>query len=564
MRNFTLFLAITLVFVLCGTQSVFSQGDLPAINFSTFQLEGTQFGDNPTSLQFGPDGRLYVAEQNGVISIYTIERDDAAPGSGVYTIVDVEIVKEVKNKVPNHNDDGAANSNNNRQMTGILVTGTAEAPVIYATSSDWRIGGGGSGSDLNLDTNSGVISRLTKTASGWEKVDLVRGLPRCEENHATNGLAISGSTLLVQSGGHTNKGAPSNNFSGTPEYMLSGVLLRVDLAQLESMPVYTDPRSNTKYVYDLPTLNDPTRADITNADAGFPYPSGHPMYNATIDVGDPFGGNNSLNQAVYEPGGPVQIFSHGYRNAYDVVITEDGNIFTSDNGPNGGWGGQPLIYNSDGTLKGVQGENGVTFDPGNGDYITNDFNESSSGTHGDALHYVGTLSDGDGTYYAGHPAPIQAFPSKAQVIVYQETNDTWQETARHDFADLLDGVSGYFNTSLSLGNFPDRPEGGEYLADKQNSPEVRIIDIINSSTNGITEYTATNFGGQMKGNILTASFNGKINRYKIAETLTSYEEKDDFLSGFGSQPLDVTAQGDDDPFPGTIWVAVFGSSKIVV
>src|SRR3712207_4037147 len=32
---------------------------------------------NPTSLQFGPDGRLYVAQQNGLIKAYTVERNAA-------------------------------------------------------------------------------------------------------------------------------------------------------------------------------------------------------------------------------------------------------------------------------------------------------------------------------------------------------------------------------------------------------------------------------------------------------------------------------------------------------
>ena len=48
------------------------------------------------------------------------------------------------------------------------------------------------------------------------------------------------------------------------------------------------------------------------------------MYSATIDINDPFGGNNSLNQAFPEAGGPIQIFAPGFRNAYDVVIMENG------------------------------------------------------------------------------------------------------------------------------------------------------------------------------------------------------------------------------------------------
>ena len=31
---------------------------------------------NPTSLQFGPDGRLYVSEQNGSINAYTVSHPE--------------------------------------------------------------------------------------------------------------------------------------------------------------------------------------------------------------------------------------------------------------------------------------------------------------------------------------------------------------------------------------------------------------------------------------------------------------------------------------------------------
>ncbi|MEL6276890.1 MAG: PKD domain-containing protein, partial [Bacteroidota bacterium] len=393
---------------------------------------------------------------------------------------------------------------------------------------------GGGGSDPNLDTNSGVLSRLTWNGSSWDKVDLVRGLPRCEENHSTNGMALSGNTLLVQSGGHTNKGAPSNNFAGTPEYFLSGVLLSIDLAQLNSMPVYTDPRSGVQYVYDLPTLNDPSRPDITKASPNFPYPVGHPMRDATIDEGDPFGGNNSLNQAFAEAGGPVSIQSFGYRNAYDVVITQDGHIFTGDNGPNTGWGGQPIIYNANGTVKGVQGQNGVTFNPGAGDYITNDFNESQSNGHGDPLHYVGPLGSPNGSYYAGHPKAIQAFPSRAKIIVYEKSGSNWIATQQYNLADLLGNVSGYFSSSYDISDFPDRPTEGEYLADNNQPNKINIIDIVNSSTNGMAEYTASNFNGALQGDLLTASFNGKINRYKLANDKTTAIIDEVLFQGFGN------------------------------
>jgi hypothetical protein len=38
--------------------------------------------NNPTSLQFGSDGRLYVAQQNGLIKVFTIVKN----GPGDYAI----------------------------------------------------------------------------------------------------------------------------------------------------------------------------------------------------------------------------------------------------------------------------------------------------------------------------------------------------------------------------------------------------------------------------------------------------------------------------------------------
>ncbi len=162
----------------------------------------------PTSLQFGPDERLYVAQQNGLIKIYTVKRN----GANNYSVTATNSISSIKN-IPNYNDGGALNSNvTGRQVTGILVRGTATNPVIYVTSSDPRIGGVsqfGDNGDVNLDTNSGTLSRLKWTGSSWSKVDLVRGLPRSEENHSPNGLQLdpSTNTLYIAEGGHTNMGA---------------------------------------------------------------------------------------------------------------------------------------------------------------------------------------------------------------------------------------------------------------------------------------------------------------------------------------------------------------------
>ena len=162
-----------------------------------------------------------------------------------------------------------------RLVTGMLVTGTAERPVLYVSSSDPRIAAGPDAITKDVDTNSGVISRLRWNGSEWERLDLVRGLPRSKENHATNGLALDpgSNTLFVAQGANTNQGAPSKYLGFLPEYALSGAILAVDLAQVEERP------------HDLPTLDDDSR-------------------DGERDAGDPFGGNDGRNQARLVPGVP--------------------------------------------------------------------------------------------------------------------------------------------------------------------------------------------------------------------------------------------------------------------
>src|SRR5215208_5670647 len=304
---------------------------------------------NPTSLQFGPDGRLYVAQQNGTIKAYTIQRT----GANAYSVTNTETINLVAS-MPNRNDDGSLNSSvTGRQVTGILVAGTQLQPVIYVGSSDPRIGAGGSGTDLNLDTNSGIISRLDWDGSKWVKTDLVRGLSRSEENHSVNGMQLSadGKTLFVAAGGNTNQGAPSNNFALLPEYALSAAILKIDLAAIGNS------------TYDLPTLDDENRP-------------GNP------DSNDPFGGDDGKNQAKIVPGGPVQVYAPGFRNPYDLLIAKSGKMYTIDNGGNAGWGDLPV------------GE-------GPAGNCTNQINEPGT-TDKDTLHLV----SGQG-YYGGHPNPTR-------------------------------------------------------------------------------------------------------------------------------------------------------------
>ena len=436
----------------------------------------------PTTLQFGPDGRLYVGQQNGVIKAYTVSRT----GANDYDITATEDINVI-NTMPNHDDDGTVNNSVNlgRLVTGLVVTGTAANPAIYVGSSDPRIGGGEGGgqNDLDLDTNSGIISKLTKPGSSWVKQDLVRGLPRSEENHTVNGLALSadGNTLYAAQGGNTNKGAPSNNFAGLPEYALSAAILSIDLQTIGSTP------------YDLPTLDDPDRA-------------------GTPDANDPFGGNDGKNQARLVTGGPVKVFAPGFRNPYDIAVTESGHMFSIDNGGNAGWGAQPLPDTGAGTCTNAVQE------PGTSDR--------------DALHRI----TGAG-YYAGHPNPTRA--NKSNTFGGQTPIDGAANPVECDYR------------SPGLANGTGNDAGA--------------LATFGSSTNGLAEYTATNFGGAMEGDLIAAGLDLN-NIYRIQLTSNSQATSTTLVSnaGTGGGPLDVIAQGDEDPFPGTIWFVDIYSSTIHV
>jgi hypothetical protein len=414
----------------------------------------------PTQLEFGPDGRLYVAELDGLIYAFTIERDDE---TGDYSIAATEVIDLIQT-LPNHNDDGTpyvGALSDLRNVTGMITAGTADNPVLFVTSSDPRI------DDPEADTNSGILSRLTWTGTEWTKLDLVRSLPRSEHDHLPNGLALDAQSgiLYLAQGGHTNMGAPSSAFGFLPEYALSAAILSIDLDAIGEQ------------TYDIPTL-----------------------------MGEVFGGRFGHNQAMIVPDGPVQVHSPGYRNAYDVLLTASGQLYTFDNDSNAGWGGL------------VVGE-------GPGGICTNDPNESDSATHNDNFHLI----TGPG-YYGGHPNPTRA-----------------------NRANTFDGLS-------PIPEGLENPVECEFLIPGVEDGAIGLYD---ASTNGLAEYTATNFDGQMTGNIIATAWDGNVLRLSLNSSGEQVVEQNALFTAL-SGPLGVTAQGDADPFPGTIWIGQFFNGNITV
>ena len=441
--------------------SVEAAGTVP-VNFSQSVLNADIVFTNATTLQFGPDGKLYVGDMDGHIYILDVTRN----AKDDYSATLEETILLIK-EVINHNDDGTRDFADKRLMTGFHVVGTASNPVIYAASSDPRQAAGPSGNDSGLDTNSGILHRLTKSNGTWTKLDLVRGLPRSEENHVSNGLVLVDDKIYLNTGGNTNEGLPSNNFAELPEYALSAAVLEIDLAQIGET------------TYDLPTLDGPN------------------------DETDPFGGNDGLNQAILEEDGPVRIFATGFRNAYDIVYSEAGNFYVWDNGPNAEYGGAP--EDADDCLN-------IVKDEGN--------------KYEDGLHLV---TEG---YYAGHPNP---------------TRGNKQNT--------FGGQSPIEGDANPI----------ECIFLKPGDAENPALLVHNASTNGMDEYTASNFNGAMQNDLLAIGFDQVLYRVKFNNAGNTVTSKSELATGLGATPLDVTTQSDTQPFPGTIWIAdVYGDDVLVL
>jgi glucose/arabinose dehydrogenase len=246
---------------------------------------------NPTSLAMGPDGKLYVAQQDGLIHVLTMNE--------MLEVTSVQTVRSIYLS-PTFDANGApATGVVGRQVTGIYVdpSSNPSAPVLYVSHSDPRIGANNNNAALLIDTDGGVLTRLTgpNFDSPSSRKDLIVGLPRSRENHSPNGIQKGNDGWLYMAiGGNTNYGGKSLYFSDLPEVNLSAVIVRLNLAALPTNPV-----------------------DVS---AGSAVGSG---------VGDG------------EYPGIFEVYATGYRNAYDILWHSNGSLYANLNGGNNGLGNTP-------------------------------------------------------------------------------------------------------------------------------------------------------------------------------------------------------------------------------
>ncbi|HEX2100497.1 MAG TPA: hypothetical protein VHF69_07530, partial [Candidatus Synoicihabitans sp.] len=155
----------------------------------------------------------------------------------------------------------------------------------------------------------------------------------------------------------------------------------------------------------------------------------------------------------------------------------------------------------------------------------------------------------------GHPNPLRANPAGAGWFHYDNS-------APEDFRKIfsLNPTSDWPPLPVAMAN----PVEGDF---RLPGPANGALMIYSASTNGLAEYVATNFNNEMQGNLIAATYDGKLLRIALNAAGTAVTNGlEPLASGFGNLPLDVTAPapGQGTPFVGTIWVSHYQPAKISV
>jgi N-acetylneuraminic acid mutarotase len=391
---------------------------------------------HPTALQFGPDGKLYVGQQDGYIHVLTLDANR--------NVTNVQVINTIHN-TPTLNADGSPGATSGRQLIGLDFdpASTPDKPILWAVHSDLRFCFNKTPATCPVNPDSGILTRLEGPAfdTPANRTDFVTGLPRSRENHSPNAVHFGPDGWLYLSiGSDTNFGAPSTAFSGLPERYLTASILRFN---------------------------------VHGAANAFP-----------LDV-------HTVNSAAGLQPGIFEQYANGFRNPYDFIWHSNGKLYANVNAGNFTAGNTP------GPADGCP--NGVSFDPG---------------TRND---YLALVEQGD---FGGNPNPT------------------------HNQCVLDDGT---------MYSPPKTPDANYH-------PQKRLLYYSNgTSSDGMAEYTAPTFGGQMLHNIISATYAGNqsVRRVVLADDGRSALFEEDL--GIFSQPLDVAVDS-----AGSIYVGEYGANDIQI
>ena len=168
-----------------------------------FSFERKSFSvPNPTSMAWGPDGRLYVTELFGKVHAITLDANQQVVSDEVITTL------------------------GSRLTLGITVDpdSTPSNVILWVSHSSPSVNNG--------EVNSSTVTRLSGPGFTTRQ-DVITGLPRAKANHAINSIHFGpDAKLYMAHGGNTGAGAPNlanTEFGDRPEQPLSAALLVADV-----------------------------------------------------------------------------------------------------------------------------------------------------------------------------------------------------------------------------------------------------------------------------------------------------------------------------------------------
>jgi glucose/arabinose dehydrogenase len=198
-----------LLFALSFAPSIPHAEAVQPINFTRGTLAGAGFATtNPSTLAFGPDGRLYIANTNGRIQALTLDPVTKAVTAVQQITTDTDL-QEVFGIAFDPND-------------------ASSPPPIYITNT---ISGFGDAGQAPPGSYPGKITKIS--GAGYAtRTDIITGLPASNSGHEANGLAFGpDGRLYILQGSTTNAGLvnPNPGLFQRPESPLSGAVLVADI-----------------------------------------------------------------------------------------------------------------------------------------------------------------------------------------------------------------------------------------------------------------------------------------------------------------------------------------------
>lgn len=302
-------------------------------------VNGTFF----TTLQMGPDGKLYGATNTGEIHRYTVEPDG--------TLSDEEVLTGVAGSGP-------------RLLIGLVFdpASTPNNPIAWVTHTEFGFANVG-------NRWGGKVSRLSGPDLGTVQ-DVFVNLPRSAKDHVTNSITLGpdGNLYFLQ-GSNLAAGAPDNAWGDRPETKLTAAVLTFD----------------------------PDNPDVLDA-----LSTGTPI---DVKTDEPWNGADPSTGTYdpFAPDAPLKVYATGIRNAYDLTWHSNGNLYVPTNGTAAG-GESPSFDPADPgvTCSAVRADGLAASALPAVEGVNRDNNDPSQKTHEKQRDFLFRVEEGG---YYGHPNP---------------------------------------------------------------------------------------------------------------------------------------------------------------